>query len=195
MGKIARFFITNGKRTPLHKEVARIVEARRAAYRTLKAFMDKHGMEAMYGDKPSAYLFDPKYIDGKGARYTYDEKKWTKVKRPRGQWFLRPRRNTPEGKALAEEVKALPDCPAVEDAISIVPGLGRFPMIFTDSRAFYPFIKFFDLKSGVAVIEVPSWEGKTKVADHKQAQQWAPPPWLREVKEWEALKAIDEAGQ
>ena len=187
MGKIARFFITNGKRTALHKEVARIVEARRKAFRTLKAFMDKHGLEAMYGDKPSAYLFDPK--GGKD----WDRAKWTKVQRPRGAWFLRPRRNTPEGKALAEEVKTLPECPAVEDAIKIIPGLGRFPMIFTDSRAYYPFIRFFDHKTGVAVVEVPSWEGKTKVADHKQAQQWAPPPWLREVKEWEALKAIDES--
>lgn len=190
MGKIARFFIADGKKTPLHKEVARIVKARRAAYRTLKAFMDKHGMEAMYGDKPSAYLFDPK------RSKEWDQTKWTKVKRPRGQWFLRPRRNTAEGKALTEEVKALPECPTVEDAIGIVPGLHRrFPMIFTDSRAYCPFIKFFDLKSGVVVIEVPSWEGKTKVADHKQAQQWTPPPWLREVKEWEALKLIDEAGQ
>lgn len=190
MSKTERFFIAKGKATPLHKEIARIVAARRAAYRTLKTFMDKHGLEAMYGDRPAAYMFDPKYV--KGVGYDYDKQKWSKVKRPRGQWFLHARRNTSEGKALAEEIKQLPAFPAIEDAITVVPGLGRSPMIFTSNRAFYPFIRYFNHKTGLVVIEVPSWEGKTKVADPKAAQQWTPPSWLREVKQWEALKAIDE---
>lgn len=186
MSKTERFFIANGKKTPLHVEIARRVKARRAATSAIKAFMVKHDIDNMYGTKPSEYLFDPK--DGNN----YDKQKWSVVKRPRGAWYIRPRRNTPEGKALAEEVKALPECPNLEDAIGVVPGLGRFPMIFTSNRAFYPFIRHFNHKTGLAVIEVPSWEGKTKVADHKAAQQWTPPPWLREVKQWEALKAIDE---
>lgn len=191
MSKIARFFIADAD-SPLHAEIARLADGHRAAYSVLKAFTDKHGLSAMYGTKPSEYLFDQKITNG---RYTYDEQKWTKVKRPRGRWLLRPRRNTAEGKALAEEVKALPECPTVEDAINIIPGLGRYPMIFTDSRVYYPFLRFFDHKTGLAIVEVPSWKGETTVADHKQAQQWTPPPWLREVKEWEALKAIDENGQ
>lgn len=189
MAKIARFFIATSSNTPLHTEIARRVKARRAATGTIKKFMATHDIDNMYGTKPSEYLFDPKDCNN------YDKQKWSVVKRPRGVWYIRPRRNTPEGKALAEEVKALPEVPNIDDAITAVPGLYRHPMVFTGTTAFYPFIRFFDHKTGLAIVEVPSWEGKTSSRDHKAAQQWTPPSWLREVKEWEALKAIDENEQ
>lgn len=183
--KIQRYFIADAD-SPLHAEIDRLAKAYRKGFRAVRKFMDKHKLSATYGSTPADYRFDPKG--------DFDSKKWSKVKGRRGEWWLRPKRNTPEGKALMGELKTLPACMPVESAISIIPGLDyRMPMVFSKSTAYYPFLRYFSHQSKLCVVCVPGWEGETPMtACHQAAQAWQPPEWLREVKEGEALKAIDE---
>ena len=183
--KTERFFVAD-KGSPLHAELDRIIGVRRKGFAVLKKFMTKHGIDNMYGTNAANYLFDPK------SGTDWDKTKWTKVKRPRGTWYLVPRKTTDAGKALLAEVKALPEMPTTASAINVVPGIGeRLPMVVNEGTVHFPYIRFYNMKGSV-IIELPSWKGKTKDPDKKLAQDWAPPPWLREVKEWEALKLIDE---
>lgn len=183
--KTERFFVAD-KDSPLRAEILRIVNVRRKNHAALRKFMKKHGVTNAYGTTPAQYRFDVKDAD---------PAKWTKTKPRRGVYYYVPKRTTPEGKALLAEVKALPEMPTVESAINIVPGLNnRMPMVFTDSRAYYPFIRFHS--GDLTIVVVPTVDKKpSKGSINIDAYNWAPPPWLREVKEWEALKLIDEAGK
>lgn len=181
--KTERFFVA-GKNSPLRAELLRIANVRRKNHAALRKFMKKHGVTNAYGTEPKQYRFD---VDNA------DPVKWAKTKPQRGQFFYVPKKTTPEGKALRAEVNALPDMPTLESAINIVPGLNsNFPMVFTESRAYYPFIRFHS--GDLTIVIVPTVDKKPKNNVNLDAYNWTPPPWLREVKEWEALKLIDEAG-
>lgn len=193
--------------SPLHAELVRIETARRAAARKLKAFSRQEGCSDLYGSEPANYLFDFKTMD------QVDGAKWAKVTRRLGrgrtQILFRPKLNTPEGKALAQRVKALPACPGFEDAINIIPGLHcHSPRVFTGGRAYFAHIRYYSHSSGLLIVSVPFPEvdAKTLAAYVKQAKSnkrhsldgdmdaalWTPPDWLTELKEWQALQLIDQ---
>lgn len=195
--------------SPLHVEVERLTTERRKASMALRAFLKAEGCSNMRGNSPATYLFDFKSLDD------VDPQKWSQVRRRTGlrSWeiLFRPRRNTAGGKILSERIKALPKFPAIESAINLVPGLHhQTPMVFTGTHCYSPFIRYYNPKSGLLVVSVPKPEVDAKelqaysrqAASKKRktwdanmdAALWAPPAWLREVKEWEALQAIDQDG-
>jgi len=201
-----RLFIARSD-SPLHAEIARLTSDRRKAIKVLRAFMKSEGCSDMYGTSPATYQFDFK------SMADVDQRKWTQVKRrtnPRGWEILfRPKRNTPEGKELLARVKALPNCPSIESAINIVPGLRhRSPMFFDGSYGYYAFIRHYSHRTGLLVVSVPSPEvdakklsayakqaassKRTRWDDCMDAALWSPPEWLSQVKEWEALRAIEQ---
>nr|WP_162486479.1 hypothetical protein [Stenotrophomonas acidaminiphila] len=203
-----RLFIANPG-SPLHAEVTRLTIERRKAIATLRAFMKAEGCSNMFGASPASYLFDFKSMD------KVDLRKWTAIKVRTGMRStttrFRPRRNSPEGKLLQERVKALPACPSVDTAIEVVPGLHfETPMAFDDTHGYRAFIRYYNGSSGLLVVSVPTPAVNAKQLQAYDRQRkskkpkswdinmetalWSPPEWLRQVKEWEALQAIEQDG-
>lgn len=195
-----RYFIDS--KGPLFQKMLLINGEKRAAEKTLRAFVKEIGATRMYGNSPAGYVFD--FATDKDA----DTDTWSKTKPVRGQYFFRPRRNSTAGKAMAERIKQLPDYPSDKTAIGIVPGLSKSaPAVFEGNMAYWPFIRYFSMRDPeVIVLSVP-WQDvdpKTLAAYVKQANskkrhswdsgldfaQWTPPEWLREIKEWEAERLV-----
>ncbi|TAA26545.1 hypothetical protein [Pseudoxanthomonas winnipegensis] len=194
--------------SPLHIELDRLSKVRKAAAAKIRAFLKAEGCSQIYGTSPETYLFDFQTMD------QVDLVKWAKVEvRRRGfkTIYFRPKRNTPEGKALAARINALPQCPALGSALNVIPGLREgTPMAMDGSHVYFPTLRYYNPKSKLAVVTVPviEVEAKTLAAYAKQAASkkrhswntymdaalWQPPEWLTEAKEWEVLKAIDEDG-
>lgn len=196
-------YFTADKGSPIHVDLARIFTERRKGSKALRAFMKRYGIASVYGTTPADFRFDFN-CTGKDDFNL----KWSRV---RGSRFIRyrPRRNTAEGKALAVEIGALPPMPAIDEAINVVPGLhSGFPLVFGGGKCYSAFIRYYHHDTGTLVVSVP-WQDvdpKELAAYVKQAKskrrhswsadmdfaQWTPPDWLREIKEWEALKLIDD---
>jgi hypothetical protein len=198
MSKRDRYFIDRGG--PFLQALRRIREERKAASSVLLKFVEEIGASKMYGTTPASYLFD--FNRDSDA----DPKVWSKTKPRRGEYYFRPRRNTPEGKAMAARIKALPECPSFDDAIESIPGLRRFPIVTEGNRWFAPYLRFMPSGDSFAIAVVPwkdysaeeidSYRKEREAGTHYSASldfaQWTPPDWLQELKEWEALKIIDE---
>ncbi len=203
-------FFRAAANSPLHAEIARITEQCRSAHAELKAFLEAEGCCDLYGSSPADYRFDFK------TTAEADPKKWAQEKRRVGRGIteilFRPKRNTPEGKALAQRIKALPECPQVESAISVVPGLHyRSPMVLDGMSCYSAFIRYFAQASGLLIVAVPSpdvepaklaayaeqanSQNRTEYNGNMDTALWQPPAWLTEMKEWEALQAIDQDGE
>jgi len=198
------FQVTEG---PLFDAFVKIVEQRRKAGVALRKFMKKHGISDTYGGAPAEYRFD---LDDPANR---DDKKWRKVKQRGGRFFWEARKNTPEGKALAAEVAALPVYPAFNDALDVVPGLtGGMPLVIDGNAGYRAHIRFYSMRDPKVIIVAVPWkevDAKKLAAYKKQAAskkrnhwchelefaQWTPPAWMVEMKEWEALRLIDETQQ
>lgn len=200
MSHYQRFF-TAGKGTPLDVALRAILKQRALAAKAVQKFARANGISNVYGNSWESYRFDLK--DYKN----YDAQKWRKTKPVRGQWFFVPRLNTPEGKALAEQVKALPPFPSWNTALDAVPGLHHgFPAIIEGSTGYSPYVKFYT--KDLVLIAIPWRDEDPKKLEKYRKQHgtkgqrewsatmeyllWTPPDWLHEIKEWEALKLIDE---
>lgn len=205
MSMYHRFF-TVDETTPLFKEIKKLVEQRRKAHGVLNQFLKDHGIDTLYGNSPATYV-----VDFKSSK-DVDLQTWAKTKPRRGEYFFRPRKNTPEGKALLAKMKELPTYPDLNDALRTVPNLHHGFPCFVDGNTWYkPHLRFFSLRKGIAILSVPWRDEDQKMLAEYKAQRdgdaersewsaykdymlWTPPEWLTEVKEWEALKIIDEEG-
>lgn len=196
-----RYFIAPN--SPLTDRLKEIGAERKKAGETLLAFIKEIGASQMYGSSPESYRFDFK------ASSDADPAIWRKTKPYRSEYFFVPKKNTPEGKAMAARIKALPPCPPMDDALRVVPQLPvGFPCVIENGRGYRPFIRYWNPDTETLVVSIP-WRDvpAEELAEYvKQAEsderhswsasldyaQWQPPKWLIEVKEWEALKLIDD---
>jgi hypothetical protein len=194
-----RYFVDRGG--PFAQRVASVLEQRRAARDSLVAFMKEVGASQIYGEKPP-YLIDAEHPNA------LDQETWAKTKPRRGEFYFRPRKNTEAGRAMSERMKALPECPAIGNAVEAVPGLHKFMFaaVREDGRCFDPSVFYFDAAQSCAVIKVP-WrdypeaELRAYESDRKAGKRfsgeldfalWKAPEWLQEIKEWEAMKLREE---
>lgn len=199
-----RFFIAPN--SPLTARLHEVGTERKAAGEVLIAFMKEIGASNMYGTSPNDYRFDFE------RDALADKAIWRKTKPYRGEYFYVPRKNTPEGRAMQARIKALPVCPAMQDALRVVPELPcGFPCVIEDSTGYRPYIKYWNPVTETLVVSIPRADvDPQRLAEYiEQANspdrhswsssldyaQWQPPEWLIEIKEWEALKLIadDEA--
>jgi hypothetical protein len=190
--------------SPVHKKIVELNTWREKNGKVVRAFMKKHGITQMYGTSPLNYRFD--FDRASDA----DAQKWAKTRVVRGTYYFVPRKNTTEGKELLAEMKALPPVPSLQDALQTIPGLQvNFPCVIDGGCGYRPFIKFWTKKSSLLIVSVP-WkdvDAKKLAAYERQAKSkkrhswdmsmdhalWQAPTWLKEIKEWEALKLIEEA--
>jgi hypothetical protein len=194
---------------PLVERFMAIRKEREEAYGTLKSFCDEIGASSMYGDSPAAYLFDFPSDKIKGlCRET-----WTTTKPVRNTYYFRPKKNTPKGKEMMARIKALPACPVEKDALKAIPGLAVDWPAVTEGHTWYsPFIRYYNLEIPIFIISVPFNDyTPEEIAEYRAEREkpkgershwsgsldhalWEAPEWMREVKEWEALKIIDDGG-
>lgn len=193
-------FFTADATSPLVVKLNELRAARVAAFDTIKAFLDKIGASAMYGNSPATYKFD---FDGENYD-KLDMNVWCKTKPHRGTFYLRPRKNTPGGKALAAEIKELPAFPDYSQALSTIPDLPyEYPVVVYGNKWYQPFIKYWNHVTNAVLVSVP-WRDYTaaEIAEYKAQDNewslskdfggWVPADWLKEMKEWEALKLIED---
>lgn len=178
--------------------------------RKLLALSDSVGQEVIaFRDSIGAARVAP---SGDSYVFTFDQKPdsrlWTS---DRGGCYYRPRKNTTEGKELRAKVNALPRYPNLADAIGLIPGLSGSSMGVLEGNTMYrTFIRYYNLDLGVVIVSVPWPEvDEQKLADYKAQVEgpseerthwnhtldhmlWTPPEWLREIKEWEALRLIED---
>jgi hypothetical protein len=194
-----RYFVAKPG-SPAYTRILEISDQRHAARGAIKAFLDETGASQMYGTNPASYLFDFKSEP--------DREVWSKTKPHRGEYYFRPRRNTPAGKAMAERIKSLPECPSWNEAVAAVPGLEfQFPIVSDGNVGYRPHLRYWSHKAEVMIVQVP-WRdypqdeidayAKDRAAGtHFSASldfaMWQPPEWMTEIKEWEALKLIDDS--
>ena len=165
-----RMFLVEAN-SPIHEALKAIQKQRQSSFKALKAFKEKHEVE-IYGTSPDNYVFE-----GKGKM---DSDKWVKRK---GRFTrYRPRKNTKAGKALAAEVAALPTFPNAQSAVSAIPNTEHCDLVFDGRYMKRPHIRFYNEKAGVLIVGIPQYE----------KHPFIPPKWMKEIKEWEALKLIDE---
>lgn len=197
-----RFFVVS--EGPLIEAMRSVIGQRRKSERAIRAFMKKHGVTNVCVRDAASYRFDLKEYKN------YDQSKWRKTKPVRGAYYFVPRKNTPNGKVLAEEVKALPSHPSFNKALEVVPDLPvGFPCVIEGNTGYSPYIRFYSMRDPALVLVSIPWketDEKELAAYKKQAAskkrhtwsasldyaQWTPPDWMREIKEWEALKIIDD---
>ncbi|ALJ29762.1 hypothetical protein AOT14_34230 [Stenotrophomonas acidaminiphila] len=83
-------------------------------------------------------------------------------------------------------------------------------MAFDDTHGYRAFIRYYNGSSGLLVVSVPTPAVNAKQLQAYDRQRkskkpkswdinmetalWSPPEWLRQVKEWEALQAIEQDG-
>lgn len=193
-----RFFKATAS-SPLVKALTELAQANRAALPVLKEFVASIGATNMYGVSPANYRFD--------FHPAPDPQVWAKTKPRRGTYYFVPRKNTPEGKAMRERINALPAYRQANDTLSTVPGLDfNFPVIIQGSTGYMPHIRYYTPK--LAIVQLP-WRDIDKAELEAYSAQrnspdqsewsamkdyllWTPPKWLRELKEWEALKVIED---
>lgn len=196
-----RFFIAKPV-SPLHDRLLEIVELRREAAQAIKAFVNEIGATAVYGNTPDSYLFDF------ASESDVDRKTWSSTKPIRGTYYFRPRKNTPEGKTMAARIAQLPVFPSADEALTLTGLPVGFPCVIEGGKGYSPFIKLHtraltivstpwrdvDPAKLAAYVEQANSEKRHSWCASLDYAQWQPPAWLTEIKEWEALKIIEEVG-
>lgn len=181
--------------TPAFNRFQEVADIRQKASVRIKEFGDRIGARQVFGTSPKNYHFS--------FDTPPDRNVWRKVRN-----HYTPRKNTPGGRELVQEINTLPSCPSWDDVFQEIPGIeNRFPYVIVDSMGYTPFIRYGSLKHGLLIISVPwveyppekleAYKAERAVGDHfdtgLEHALWTPPEWLTEIKEWEALKLIDEA--
>jgi hypothetical protein len=171
--------------SPAFDRFLTVREQRLSAAATIKAFMAEIGASNVVGTSPATYRVD--------FNKEPDRNVWSKTKPVRGTYYFKPRKNTPGGKEIADRIKALPECPSWDSIIESIPDLPvGYPLVFEGSHCYFAGVMYASEKSGLLIVRVPWREGDGGGFEDDHAN-WMPPDWLREVKEWEALKLIDDA--
>ena len=186
--------------SPLHDRLIALVQERREAANVIKAFADEIGASRVYGNCPKTYLFD--FPSSSAA----DSAVWAKTKPRRGEYFSRPRKNTQEGKAMAARIAKLPKFPSSDEALKVTGLPVGFPCVIDGRTGYSPFIKLHkpeltivstpwrdvDPEELAAYVEQRNSEKPNRWCASLDYAQWQPAPWMKEIKEWEALKIIQE---
>lgn len=192
------FLITSGPFVDRYQDLRQI---RIDASVHIKAFMTEVGASQCYGTSPATYMFD---FDSAAE---VDMQAWAKTKPRRGEYFFRPRRGTAVGKAIAARIKALPESPSFSDALALTGLDYGFPVVIDGDSGYRPYIRFASVKTPVIFIVSVPWrdfptteltkyekdrKAGTRMSSSLDHALWAPPEWMVEIKEWEALKLIDK---
>jgi hypothetical protein len=169
-----------------------------AAEKTIKQFMKSIGADNAYGSGPTSYCFTfPRSTK-------VDLTMWTPNKRIKGAYYPAKR-----GKAAAELRASFAELPVYVDinrcltTVDLHPG---FPSLIEASRGYSPHLRFYSIDEHLIIIQVP-WKEVSKaemdkyIAAHEKGLhssamydylRWTPHESMIEIKEWEALKIIDE---
>lgn len=188
-----RFFVvTDG---PVMDCFLTLVVQRAIAAKAIRKFMKEVGAAECYGSDPSNYLFDFK------TPSAVDKNLWAKTKPRRGTYYFRPAK-TPAGKLIAQQIKSLPAAPELNRCIEEA-GLIRIPAMVEGHHWYAPHLRFYSKDDKTLVVQVPWRDVDPKeMAKYKKDKnwrsmemeylQWTPPESFKEVKEWEALKLMEE---
>jgi hypothetical protein len=199
-----RFFLVAAG--PVWDAFVAIREKRIYAQRVVVKFMKSVGAIECYGNAPANYSFDFK------DAMKVDKNLWSKTKPRRGNYYYRPNKKTIEGKALAERIKALPECPSINDALNVVDLWGGFPVLISQERGYSPHICYYNMDAHHLVQvpwrDVPDKEMAKYKRDHIKGLhssaeldylQWEPTKEMKPIEEWEALKiksdSVNKANQ
>lgn len=166
-----RVFLVEPK-SPVHDALEAIQTQRNGAFATIKAFTEKHGVD-VYGSAPDNYTF---YIRG-----NVNKDMWVKSQGPLTRY--RPRKNSAAGKALAAEIAALPPFPDAQSAVKAIPDTKHQDLVFDGRYMKRPHIRFYNKTTGALIVGIPQYN----------KHPFSAPSWMKEIKEWEALKIIDES--
>jgi|GEM_PF-2001274 len=185
------FKVGSGK---LADEITRIRDSRKAASETVKQFEKEIGASGTYFSTFSGDIMGFKFDERP------DDQVW---RRRKGGDFYVPRKITRVGKAMMKRIGNLPKVEPVQDALRVI-GLGRLPVLF-DNRNGYA-CSLYGYLDGPMFVAVPWKDVDPEELEKYRAYSangncyssqmehlmWIPPSELTEVKEWEALKAIDQ---
>lgn len=193
MSMYQRYFrVTNGPMLEKAREIETQREQDRAA---MIAFCNEIGAEnALH------------YRDGSCAGFKFksspDKNVW---KQPNSFNAYMPRKNTAEGRAMQERIKALSTIAPVADAIKVI-GLEANCPVLIDGRAGYCSTLTGSAHLGVLFVGVP-WRDVSpeEIASYRQENEagryfsiemehlcWEPSADMVEIKRWELEKEIDE---
>jgi len=194
-----RFFkVTDG---PVWDAFIALRNERIAAEKIVKAFIAEIGADNCYGSDANSYAFS--FPDDKRDAIKRSQL-WTAHPRIGGAYY--PSKRNKLAAELREKVKALPRFPKLDEALKTVGLWPGFPSLIEGHTGYSPFIRFYSLDDHVLVISIP-WRKKSKkeMDDYKRKHKkgewssaemeyllWTPPESLHEMKEWEALKIIDD---
>ena len=186
-----RYFVVESG--PAFDAIQECLQARRAAHKAYLAFAKKYGMKEIYGGSRLVAI-------GSKSKMSAYPTGWRRFQEDLR--FMVPDKKTAEGKKIAKEMAALPDCPAYQGCLGVV-GLHWHPTVMDGSQWFSATVSGADI-SKKAVIRVPWKEYPQELLDLYLKQknygscdldfvaEWKPHETMREVKEWEALKMYDD---
>lgn len=183
---IYRYFLCTD--SPLDAAIDAVDKQRKKAHKAVKKFMKEVGATNAYGNSPAEYKFDLQ-------RNVKHGPEWKILKGSRGYYWYVPRKNTPEGKALAERVKALPPFPTLESAIEPnVPGYGHASVLSGMSmyRDYMPLLQ--PESPGKWLVVIAMLDSEQRVSDKPSKRKIDVKPWMREIKKWE-FERLKETGQ
>lgn len=169
--------------------------------KVMRKFLKLIGADNCYGRDPSNYAFSfPK------AMHTEIKKSalWTEHKQINGAYY--PSKKNKNAKALRDSVAELPRLPNLNEALSEVELYHGFPALLEGNHGHSPWIRFYSVDDQVLLIAVPwrnvdpkemaKYQRERKAGKSMNATldylSWVPHESLHEMKEWEALKLIDE---
>lgn len=194
----ARFFIAR-KGSTVFSAFSEDYKQRNTARIALQAFLKDIGAESIYGTSPASYCFDFETKPDQGI--------WRRHVNGR-QWVVRKR--GANAKAMQERIDALPPAPGVQDCLrALGPCLWPNAFLVSDGRLMHrPHLRFYTMREPdpLLVLEIP-WRDvdPEKRAEYDKRHDegnawsmdmdylsWVPSADLEEIKEWEALKLIDE---
>lgn len=194
-----RFFkVTDG---PVWDAFVALRKERIAAEKIVKAFIVEIGADNCYGNDGSNYAFS--FPSAKRDAIKRSQL-WTAHPRIGGAYY--PSKRNKNAAELREKVKALPCFPKLDEALKTVGLWPGFPSLLEGRTGYSPFIRFYSLDDHVLIVSIP-WREKSKkeMDDYVRRQKkgewssaeheyllWVPPQSLHEMKEWEALKLIDD---
>lgn len=192
------FRVTDG---PVWDRFIELRNERIKAEKAVKAFLKSIGADNCYGRDPASYAFSfpPEKRD-----WIRTTKLWVAHPRIGGAYY--PSKKFSGAKDLRDQVKALPRFPDLNEALEKVGLHHGFPALIEGRHGHSPWIRFYSIDDHVIIISVPWRELPKKEMERYKRQHaagtwssaeheyllWEPAESLHEMKEWEALKLIDD---
>lgn len=192
---IRYFYVDAG---PIWDRFTELCMWREQARKAISALAKELGADDVRGDGPSNYVF---VFSGANLEEVKQSLLWSKV--PGYAHAYRPNKRC---RALYQRVQDLPIFPTLNEAIRVVGLYPGVPVLIEDRCGHSPWIYFYSVKAHFLIVAVP-WrdvdEAKMKAYQRKRKQgvemdaemdylAWKPHQSMREIKEWEALKMVDE---